>query len=445
MTNLTFYGGVNEIGGNKVLLEDRGVRLFLDFGQSFIFGERFFVEWLTARERFGLRDYFALNLVPKIKGLYSKEVLQSTDFEYSEPEFHGVFLSHIHFDHLGHIRFLDEGIPLYLGATTKRMLDSWEMTGRQGFGEHDYRTFRTGDKIKIDSIEIEPIHVDHSAPAAYGFIIHTSDKTLAYTGDLRLHGTHAKLSRDFVEKVKNEKPDIMICEGTRVAPADKRENLSEQGVFDRSDRIIANTKKLVTTCFYGRDIDRMKTFHKLAEKSGRKFVVSTKTAHLLKCLVDDPRIEVPDPTNDENMLIYARKMDRRDKWEKEFLDLDASVDAEYVRSHQSELILHMNFTHFAELIDIKPERGSIFIHSMSEPFEEDDIEDEVKHNWLEYFGLDYHQAHASGHCAKDEIFNVVKEINPKKIFPVHTEHPELFVSEFGNIVEPPMLNRRLDC
>jgi len=38
MVSLTFYGGVNEIGGNKVLLEDRKVRVFLDFGQSFTFG-----------------------------------------------------------------------------------------------------------------------------------------------------------------------------------------------------------------------------------------------------------------------------------------------------------------------------------------------------------------------------------------------------------------------
>ncbi|MGD0327655.1 MAG: hypothetical protein ABSB21_03390 [Halobacteriota archaeon] len=35
MTSLIFYGGVNEIGGNKILLEDQGTRLFLDFGMSF--------------------------------------------------------------------------------------------------------------------------------------------------------------------------------------------------------------------------------------------------------------------------------------------------------------------------------------------------------------------------------------------------------------------------
>jgi len=42
MVSLTFYGGVDEIGGNKVLLGDGDARVFLDFGQSFTMGCEFF-------------------------------------------------------------------------------------------------------------------------------------------------------------------------------------------------------------------------------------------------------------------------------------------------------------------------------------------------------------------------------------------------------------------
>jgi len=35
MAKLTFHGGVNEIGGNKILLEDGGTRILFDFGMSF--------------------------------------------------------------------------------------------------------------------------------------------------------------------------------------------------------------------------------------------------------------------------------------------------------------------------------------------------------------------------------------------------------------------------
>jgi len=35
LTSLTFCGGVNEIGENKILLEDKGTKVFLDFGKGF--------------------------------------------------------------------------------------------------------------------------------------------------------------------------------------------------------------------------------------------------------------------------------------------------------------------------------------------------------------------------------------------------------------------------
>jgi hypothetical protein len=35
MSKFTFYGAINEIGGNKILLEDNGTKIFLDFEMSF--------------------------------------------------------------------------------------------------------------------------------------------------------------------------------------------------------------------------------------------------------------------------------------------------------------------------------------------------------------------------------------------------------------------------
>jgi hypothetical protein len=34
LTKITFYGEIHEIGGNKFLVEDRGTRIFLDFGMQ---------------------------------------------------------------------------------------------------------------------------------------------------------------------------------------------------------------------------------------------------------------------------------------------------------------------------------------------------------------------------------------------------------------------------
>ena len=228
MTNLTFYGGVGEIGGNKVLVEDRDARIWLDMGSTFDFGSEYFVEYLTARERFGLRDYFALGLLPKLPGLYGADWLDRAGLPHEAPRFSAAFISHIHFDHTNHLRFLDAAIPVHLGVGTKIILDSWEITTRgMDLLAHDYRTFRTGASVDVDGVDVEPIHVDHSAPAAYGFLLHTSAGTIAYTGDLRQHGPHSEMTRDFIDAAKTNEPIALITEGTRVTPHDPRANFTE--------------------------------------------------------------------------------------------------------------------------------------------------------------------------------------------------------------------------
>ncbi|MFB0523692.1 MAG: hypothetical protein ACETV1_08070 [Candidatus Bathyarchaeia archaeon] len=157
MVSLTFYGGVNEIGGNKILLEDGEVRVFFDFGQSFTFGADYFYGWLMPRALNGLGDYFEFNLLPKLTGLYAKEMLAFTDLPYTKPEIDAVFLSHAHFDHVNHIRFLDPEIPVFLGVGTKLFLEVAEETSSfSNYGDHRYETFRTGDKVVLDDIVVEP-------------------------------------------------------------------------------------------------------------------------------------------------------------------------------------------------------------------------------------------------------------------------------------------------
>jgi len=432
MVGLAFYGGVDEIGGNKILVHDRKTKLLFDFGQSFSFGAGYFTGWLSPRAINGLGDHFEFGLLPKIRGLYAKEKLAFTDVPYSEPEFDAIFLSHAHFDHVTHICFTDPLIPVYLGVGAKLFLESMEETSSFcDYGNHDYRTFRTGKKIRVGDVEVEPVHVDHSIPAAYGFLIHTSEGTVAYTGDLRMHGPRRDLTDDFVQRAKESGATALVCEGTRMNLKEKRKNYSEAQVEHLSNKLVSSTHKIVFISHYSRDMDRFRSFYNVAKRNGRKMVISPKTACLLSRLIGDERLDLPDPLKDEDILVYYKRkrsgtFDDGDyyAWEREFMD--KMVTYEFVHKNQNELIMDLDFYQFAELIDIRPERGSCFIHSMSEPFSEEDIEDEVLHNWLEHFGIQFHQLHASGHMNKEQIGNLINEIEPKKIYPVHTENAHLF-------------------
>ena len=436
---MTFYGGVNEIGGNKVLLEDGDVRIFLDFGQSFSMGADYFTRWLGPRAINGLGDYFEFGLLPEIQGLYTREQLRFTELPYEEPRFDGVFLSHAHVDHLNHIQFLHPMIPIYLGVGTKLFLEAMEKTSSFcNYGKHRYRTFRTGDKIKIGGLVVEAVHVDHSIPAAYGFLIHTSEGTVVYTGDLRAHGPRQDMTEDFMEKARKSEPVVMICEGTRMVEEDKRKNYSEEEVEKLSRRIVSSTDKMVFVTHYSRDIDRFRSFYNVAKKNGRKIVVSPKSAHLMARLVEDKRLDLPDPLKDKDILIYYKRkksgeFDERDYyvWEREFMD--KMVTYEFVRENQGRLLMDLDFYQFAELIDIRPESSSHFIHSMSEPYSEEDIEDIVMHNWLEHFKIRFHQLHASGHMDRQQITDLCNYIDPKKLFPIHTENQQLFKKKCNNV------------
>jgi len=285
---------------------------------------------------------------------------------------------------------------------------------------------------------VEPVHVDHSIPAAYGFLIHTSEGTVVYTGDVRAHGPRRDMTEEFIEKACACEPVAMICEGTRMVEKEKRKNYSEEQVRRLSDGVVSSTGKIVFVTRYSRDMDRFRTFYDVARKNGRRIVVSPKTAYLLSRLVDDEHLVLPDPLKDEDVLVYYKrkksgKFDERDYyvWEREFMD--KLVTHEFVHENQGSLVMDLNFYQFAELIDINPDVGSHFIHSMSEPFSEEDIEDKVMHNWLNHFKMQFHQLHASGHMNKQQLTDLINHIKPKRIFPIHTENQQLFKKKCSSV------------
>ena len=90
-TTLTFYGGVNEIGGNKILLQDRDTRIFFDFGMSFTAKKQFYSPpYLSPRNEKSLQE---LGILPNLAGIYK--------FDPAPPNIDAVFLSHGHFGPFG--------------------------------------------------------------------------------------------------------------------------------------------------------------------------------------------------------------------------------------------------------------------------------------------------------------------------------------------------------
>ncbi|MGQ9545227.1 MAG: MBL fold metallo-hydrolase, partial [Candidatus Bathycorpusculaceae bacterium] len=389
-TTITFYGGVNEVGGNKILLNDRGTKVFLDFGMSFTMRRQFYSPPLLSPK--SEKSLQALGILPKIDGIYK--------FDEKSPEIDAVFISHGHMDHSAYLSFIKREIPVYCGETTKIILQAMGEMRRADleFNVEDikFNTFRTGDEIVVGDLEFLPIHVDHSVPGAYGFLIQTSSGVVVYTGDFRAHGAKPKMTYDFVEKAKEAEPLAVVSEATNMTGA----SVSSEGeVESKLNDIVKQADGIVLADFASTDIDRLNSFYRIAKKTERCLTVSLRQAFLIEALRKDRGLSLPD-LNDEHIFIFRKSKKRYEKWENNIIEQYKGkiVDVFEVSKQQCKAILAMSLYDLEELVEIQPTAGSCYVLSASEPFNEEmEIDFERLLNWLKHYGLPQYHVHVSGH------------------------------------------------
>jgi len=439
---ITVFGGAGEIGGNQILVESKETRLFLDFGRNFSRESEFFVEpFLKARKP---EHLLKLGLMPNLPGLYGDQ---------EETPFDAILLSHAHLDHMDYVRYVNRHIPLCAGEGTWRVIFAREVTSPRkaeyrlaGHDKHartiqesmtpspefTFIPFRTGHKLQLGDFEVIPVHVDHSVPAAYGYLLEGPEGRVAYTGDFRFHGPRADMSKEFVQRI--EGVDILIMEGTSALES---RLFSEAEVKERAQRLVSNRKGLVAASFSSVDLDRLRTFYQVALNTGRELVISMRQACLMEAL--RPEIErgiIKDifKVGDPGIRIYAREKEFNYNWEERIANQFGTVDSSWVSQNQSKIILFATYYDMLELLEAEPGPDSIYIYSESEPWDEEgEIEFEKLSNWLDFLGMPMFQIHASGHASSMELKEVVERVRPRHLVLVHCAAPMLFKKFLGNL------------
>jgi len=456
MVELTFYGGVDEIGGNKVLCVDGESRAFLDFGLSFSQRGRFYEEFLNPRTHSAVGDLLALGLVPDLPGLYRDDpvggIPPATAGE--GPAVDGVLLSHPHADHAGYIPLLRPDIPIHATAAAWRLLAAGEEAGQSGLEreivtvkrrepyatryEQIARRFRAvspGKRFSVGGLEVEAFAVDHSVPGAVGYVLYTSAGPVAYTGDFRIHGRRPEATRGFVEALARIRPRVLLTEGTNIT---EEAGGSEQDVAAAVAAILTEARgRLVLCTFSPRDLDRLTTFWLAARDAGRRLVVNLRAAHLLAAVAD---CGLGTPGLDDVGIYIPRKRwgcyDEKEYavWERGYLGHDGALRAADLGGDPAAYLVYLDYFSLGELIDIEPPPGSVMIHSQVEPFNEQmEFDFQRFCNWLERFGITYAHAHASGHIYGAELRRVIGDIDPDICVPLHTESPDGFAGAARNV------------
>ncbi len=511
---LTGYGGVGEIGGNAFLLQDGRTRLWLDLGKRFgsdkdveTRGRRpgwndFFDEFLTPRTFRYVPDLLALGVLPPHPTLYRADLGGAAGPTAAD----GVVVSHAHMDHVGLVGLLRPDIPILASAESRAILGSIQETGaalpenqfvaastkgkvgrnkdgtlsgRARFGDGPHRSYRTEARTDVGDWRIEHHAIDHSIHGARATILEGPDIHLAYTGDFRLHGRHAQLSKSFLQKAGGM--DALVIEGTNVHGTDGdhahgKSTDQEVKVESDIDEAIAQAEAKGLPGFVGvsyppRDLDRFESIYQVARRRGRRFVISVKQAHLLDALRHAGRSDLPDPRSDPVLRIHFEaqskgtilaEADRTvavadaglgvhqervddatfdrlveqdyDSWAHPYLWSGNRVSSRDIAAQPEAYLFSISYWSITELLDIFPDpakAGGLYIHSQTQPFNDDMIVNERKlQRWLKAFDLEFAKTHVSGHLGEENLAWVLDELRPRVLVPIHSLAPDVTADRY---------------
>lgn len=424
---ITFYGGIDTIGGTKIAVEEGGYRIIFDFGATYSPSEDLIGGRVHARSgEAGLRDLVTMGYTPALDGLYRPGAAETLGLQPGQGETTQIFISHLHLDHMALLHLLSDDLPVWMHHDSLRLFRAVAATGEEPVVPVGARGFEWGQVIEVGPMKVTPVAVDHDIPGASALLIETSAGTVVYTGDLRRHGPHPELVDRFVEAARAKHPKILLIEGTRLGEAefypDRKPTIAEPDVAGRFVGLLQGRAGLALTTLYPRNPLRIENIAKALPAVDRVLALSPEVAHVYAAMGYDLT----------DVLIYLRTKDQdllsagtAPGWLTSLLGQGVkTVDAQAVRADQSRYLLQLFYWDLPELVDIKPVDGSLFIHSNGEPLGRFDPAYELLLRWLEYFKIELASVPSTGHASHEDLVSIVEGIAPEILMPIHSKTPE---------------------
>lgn len=417
-TTVTFYNGLNTIGGPMIEVAYGKSHVLFDLGEVY-------------RPELNLPDesYQTLiqnKLIGDVPNFYDPKIT-GKKIDTDRWEHSAAYMSHLHLDHSKAMNLLAPEIPLYAGPITAHMLPALNEKGdfllpAAGHKSNYTRSIIAAEykkPIHVGDITLEIWPSDHDAYGATGLIITTPDKKISYTGDIRLHGYHPDWVHEYLTASKG--CDLFISEATGVSwPEEKNDKDSEEFTGPKNEKELTedivnlqkeNPNRQITFNTYPTNVERLL---RIIADSPRKVVLYAERAHLLKesFKKDYPYYYLPG--------------------DKKFTDLKPELEVSY-----SDLLDDDHKYLWQAVSDFdRLQKCGLYIHSNAEPL--GDFDPAYK-PFVEQFakdGIEYKALRCSGHADEKELKEIISEVQPAILIPVHTLHPELEENPYGKRILP---------
>jgi ribonuclease J len=431
---IEIYGGCNEIGGNSVVILDRGSdrKIVFDNGIRFSILRKFYRGSISP---LGAAELWSVGAIPP------KEIFEDAD---------AVYITHFHLDHLGLLGLLPDGVRVYVPSkeVLESIADRYRRSGSwlNYIAPSQYLDIRSLEPFREDEFGVTPIPVSHSSYPSLSLIYRGSDSTIFYSGDLRVRGFQEDMLgvdtiRNIAWAVDNVLgglgADFALLEGTNFS--DVETPLSPQEFRSILWRIL-DTAALATISIDHTDLEILLDIIDIASMKGRKVVIASPRiistidsyAHVLKSkhlkkLSENISIATIDSIDEPPPLGIT----------------DITFIDDILRSPENYILIQDPID-FLEIIRREARWGkdvvekAIVLLTNPEPMDMAREEEErVLASWLYRLGVQIYRIRVSGHYYPHELREIITSLKPNKLIPIHTEAPDTMISMFKKIKNKP--------
>ena len=389
--NITFLGGLNEVGKNMTLYECQGDMILVDCGLAFPDPDMLGVDLV-------IPDFtYAVQNADKIKGIY---------------------ITHGHEDHIGGLAYLlkEMNVPVYSTRLTIGLIEG-KLKEHKLLDKAKLNVVNPGDKVNLGCFEVELIHVNHSIPDAVALAIKSPAGVVIQTGDFKIDTTPIDggvIDLPRLGELGNEGVLCLLSDSTNAAKPGFTESESKVGETFGTLFAKANGKRLIVATFAS-NIHRVQQIIDTAEKLGRKVALSGRSLeNVVTIAAELGYIKIPD-----GILVGIDQINR-------YPSDKMVVVTTGSQGEPMSALYRMAFSEHRK-VDIGP-NDYVIISATPIPGNEKmvgKVVDELLKQGAEVVYERMYEVHVSGHACQEELKIMMSLTKPKYFIPVHGEQKHL--------------------
>lgn len=385
---IAVLGGLEEVGRNCTLIEYDGDIIIIDMGLQF-----------PEEDMPGI-DY----IIPNMNYLKGKE-----------KNIRGVIITHAHLDHIGGIPHLIPKIgnpPIFALPLTSAIIKKRQEDYKDA-RPLNIHNLKLEDKLRLGSLELEFIHLNHNVPDSMGVVVHTPEGTIVHCGDWKFDyqpsgEEPADLQR--IASIGSKGVLALLSDSTNASSPGHQ--ISESEIRTNLEDIIVKAPGRMIIGTFSSLLSRIRQIIEICEKHGKIVALG---GYSMKSNVEIAK-ELGYIKFNPKTLIDLRQIDK-------YPDNKVVVVCTGAQGEKNASLMRIANGEHRE-VTLRPGDTVVFSSSVIPGNERtvQRLKDTLFRKGADVIHYQMMDIHAGGHAKADDVKLMIRLLNPKYFIPIEGNH-----------------------